>query len=101
MAKKTELFDLVKGVLEKHPSARDNDFILYMFILNKQGISCRETSIYEVTEMMRNKIIPSFCSIERARRKVQEQFSSLAPSKRVKEAKELLQEEYRANDGWC
>lgn len=100
VARKTEIFDLVKDILENHPTAKDNDFILYMFVLNKQNISCRDTSIYDITVMMQKKLVPSFCSVERARRKVQEQFPSLAPSRRAKEAKKSLCEEYKRNDGW-
>lgn len=99
MKRKTELYDLVKEILEKHECARDNDFILYGYVLNKNGISARKTSFHEITKMMIDKVIPSFCSIERARRKVQEYHEELAPSKRAKEAKDALEEEYRHNDG--
>ena len=100
MSKKKEykIFDLVEAILRIRKGARDNDFLLYQYVMNYYSISV-QTSFKEVTDLMRSGRLPSFASVERARRKVQEMYSELAPSIQAQNAKDFLEEEYRRNDG--
>ena len=42
MAKRISVVsDIVEGILRRHPEARDDDFLLYAFVLNHYGHSKR------------------------------------------------------------
>ena len=96
---KTKIFDVVEAILRRRKETRDNDFLLYQRVMNYNGISV-DKSFREVTELMRTGKLPSFASVERARRKVQEIYPELAPSAKAQEAKDFLEEEYRFLHSW-
>ena len=68
--------ELVKEILEKHPFARDDDYILYGYVMNECGYSM-SISFLEVYELIKEKYLPAMITVWRARRKVMELYPEL------------------------
>lgn len=85
----------VKEILEKHPSARDNDYVLYGFVLNNHGYSVKKITFETLMNLTRTNQLPTIESIGRSRRKVQELYAELAPSKTAKEAKTRREDDFK------
>lgn len=83
----------VKELLQKYPRARDDDMLLYSYYMNLKGYSWNIT-VSELYYLQKEGNLPTFESIGRARRKVQELNPDLAPSKKAKELKDINEEEY-------
>lgn len=86
---------MVKEILEAHPSARDNDYILYGFVLNKHNYSVKKITFEELTKLTQANQLPTIESVGRSRRKVQELYKELAPSKAAKEAKNRREDDFK------
>lgn len=89
-----DLTPLVEKILTEKVKSRDDDYLLYCYFLNTQGIS-KYTPFWELYSKIRNKELPSLESIGRIRRKVQELNPELTPSKSVKEGKAAQEQEYK------
>lgn len=94
-----DYYNLVKDILEDHPDTRDDDMKLYAWacyeLREETGAECRltkETSFVDALYYHKKYGLPSYESISRARRKVQEQIPNLAGNRRAKKKKE---DEYR------
>ena len=68
--------EIVKEILEQKPRARDCDFVLYGFVLNKYGYSV-SIPFNEVANLVKAEELPSMETVGRARRKVMELYPSL------------------------
>ena len=68
--------ELVKEILEKHPFARDDDYILYGYVMNECGYSMG-ISFLDVSELIKEKYLPAMITVWRARRKVMELYPEL------------------------
>lgn len=68
--------ELVKSILEKHQFARDDDYILYGYVMNEYGYSMN-ICFSEVSELIREKCLPAMITVWRARRKVMELYPEL------------------------
>ena len=68
--------ELVKEILEKHPFARYDDYILYGYVMNEYGYSMN-ICFSEVSELIREKCLPAMITVWRARRKVMELYPEL------------------------
>ncbi len=68
--------ELVKEILENHPFARDDDYILYGYVMNECGYSMG-ISFLEVSELIKEKYLPAMITVWRARRKVMELYPEL------------------------
>lgn len=79
---KLDNLELVRQILTKHKSSRDNDWLLYEYVMNYYGISAY-TPFHDVKCKVENKELPSLETITRARRKVQEEFKELHSSELV------------------
>ena len=86
---------MVKEILEAHPSARDNDYVLYGFVLNKHNYSVKKITFEELTKLTQANQLPTIESVGRSRRKVQELYKELAPSKAAKEAKNRREDDFK------
>lgn len=94
-----DLRDLVGYVLLKNPSTRDKDELLYLVILKLKGYELNADTFinYKIYNL------PSFSSISRARRKVQEDERKdkdiedwkLQSTKTVEKYRRQLEKEYR------
>ena len=87
--------ELVLVVLKRNLKARADDFILYGGILKEMGISLRETNLYNFLATAKQNGIPSFETVTRCRRHIQElmpelkdEKTDLERSKKVKDYKE-------------
>lgn len=90
---KGKTFDLVKSILEEHPSARENDYALIRFAAKRFGFDGL-TFDDAVSSWAFNKL-PSFESLTRARRKVQELYPELRSEERIAEMRAEREREYR------
>ena len=71
-----------------------------MFVLYKKGIDVQNKSFFEVVDIVRKTpTLPTYASVERARRKVQEIYPELKPTEKSQEVREKLQEEYKEYRG--
>lgn len=93
MAKIKDYYNEVRDILIEYPKTRDDDMQLYaIFVAKKAGVSKNDTFYYVL--MHHNEYnLPSYESVTRARRKVQECEFTLRGTKRTK--RKDLQEEYR------
>lgn len=84
---------LVLSSLEHNPKARENDFILYGSVLKRIGIDLKNTSLYDFLSTANGKY-PTFESVSRCRRHIQELRQDLKDSKTAI-AREEMQEIYK------
>ena len=85
--------DLVYEILVDNLSARDDDYILiaeYYYRLNPEIVNLKFNYVFLAHKELN---LPSFKTIERARRKVQSMYPELANSK-TKKLREQLKKEY-------
>lgn len=61
---------IVKDILERHPSARDDDFKLYCWVLYNKGINIDQT-LRQFCGTALEKNMPAFASITKCRRTLQ------------------------------
>jgi len=90
---KGKTFDLVKSILEEHPSARENDLELIWCVASEFELT-RCTFTNTIVEWRKRKL-PSFESLTRARRKVQELHPELRSEERVAEMRAEQERQYR------
>ena len=77
---------MVKEILEQHPKTRDDDYLLYAFVLNKYGMS-KDIGFWNIAVAVKEAKIPSQESVGRARRKAQELYPQLKATPDVEEAR--------------
>lgn len=93
MSRLNTLEDMVREVLKRDPKARDDDRVLTLDVwCNIFGINPWSP----VSEVMRNKDLPSQESLGRVRRKLQQVDESLRGSKRKEDIRISAQEDYIA-----
>ena len=84
-------YEQVKGIMTKYPKSRDDDMLLYSIFLHMR--------FYDVFPKAKERGLPSYEGVTRARRKVQEKEPSLRGEKysqRMK-AEEEYHDYYRDN----
>ena len=87
MKDKKTVYDQVKEILEDYPNARENYTHLYWIFYN-------ERDFFYILTQIRNKQLPSFEAVSRARRKVQEDMPHLrgkSYDKRLEKEEEVRQ----------
>lgn len=82
-----KLYDLVKDILERYPISRDSDKRLIWEVLGRRGFLDNGVLTWE-----KFRDAPTFESITRARRKVQEIHPSLQASEKVREVRKQMSE---------
>ena len=96
MSKVNVIETRVKEILEYYPNTRDNDNMLYVKYLEEYHYIDfnRDTFInYE------EKGLPSYKSIERARRKIQNEENKFKASEDIEEKRKEAEHEYRKKYG--
>lgn len=89
-----DYYQIVKEVLEDYPETQDDDMKLYAIICHyKANITEQIPSFYEAIYNHDKYDLPSYESVTRARRKVQEQEPNLRGKRRKNRMKE--EEVYR------
>ena len=91
---------MVKEILITNPQCRNSDDILYLHIIRKvgaeKGLDIDKMSIPMLLLHCRDLCLPSYESVSRARRKVQECYPDLKGNDNVQAFRELNEETYRA-----
>ena len=88
-----DYYNIVKNILVKDEAARDDDMYLYALVVGQTGLVSAEATFYEVMVYAKYMKLPSYESVSRARRKVQEKEPDLRGSKyKIRKQEE---EEYR------
>ena len=90
---------IVKLILQDNEEARNSDDVLFanyiMFAGNKKGEDVSKISILNYLATHNELDIPSFESIARARRKIQELYPELRSSARIEALREVNEAEFR------
>ena len=87
--------DLVKQMLTEAPATRDDDMLLYGYFLAKYMLVRPDETFFQVCSSARARKLPSYESISRARRKVQEQCPELRGTRqRARRAEEVEYHDY-------
>lgn len=81
-------YSTVKQILIENPATRDDDMLLYGAFLAKFMIVGVDETFYHVMQTAKERKIPSYESITRARRKVQEKEPSLQGIRRKQRMEE-------------
>lgn len=98
-----DLKTLVENLLQEHPALRGKDDVLYLEVLRKTHpywnsgritTNIENMPIGEFFSERKNMKLPSFESVSRCRRKVQEEFPDLRPPKKIQEARTRREEEF-------
>lgn len=87
-------YDEVKQILTKWPQTRDNDMLLWGQFLFIKGFVTTQEKFFDVLSRIKSDRLPSFESVSRARRKVQE----LEPDLRGKRYSQRKHEEKTYHD---
>lgn len=95
MNKLYKVEDIVYQVLKEVPEARKDDFVLVVEVYNKIQPLLYGVSFEKVMLNHKELGLPYFESISRARRRLQNIFEELRPSKEVQEARDEEQLVYR------
>lgn len=66
----TKTSDIVKDILAKHPNTRDNDFVLYAWVLYYKGINLNQ-SLRKFLATASKSDVPAFATITKCRRTLQ------------------------------
>lgn len=82
------MYDLVKNILETDTKARENDMLLYLQVCKLKNLDAVAQPFYIVMQRSKELGLPSYETVSRARRKVQEEHEELKPSKIVQDARE-------------
>lgn len=96
MAKK-DILAFVESILRKFPKTRDDDFLLYGYICYNTDADVWDKTFGYVMVNHQKLGLPSYESVTRARRKLQEIDPGLRGKKYAKRKK--IQEEYREKYG--
>lgn len=88
-----DYYELVKSIMVQYPDTRDDDMRLYAIVVHQKTHLKPSVAFYEAMYNHVRYDMPSYESVTRARRKVQEKEEALR-GKKYNERKKL-QEEYR------
>ena len=86
-------YDQVRQILIEAPRARDDDMFLYALFCAKLHVVGKDETFYKVLASARQRRLPSYESVTRSRRKVQEAEPELTGERRGERKEE--EEEYR------
>ena len=102
MNKSTELkttTDLVKGILQRCPEARNSDNILYYYVCgiigNENGIDIEKMSMPTFFLNLKKYGFPAFESVRRTRQKLQAEYPELSGNERVQSQRMMNEESFR------
>ena len=87
--------DIVKPILEEYPETRDDDFLLYAAVIEKCRPDLQNLSVIDFLTMHKDLYCPSYESVSRVRRRLQNKYPELA-SERAKARRSKQEAEYRA-----
>ncbi len=80
--------DEIREIMEKWPQTRDDDMLLWGQFLFIKGLVRTDENFYQVLSKARERNLPSYESVTRLRRKVQENEPALRGTKYKQRKKE-------------
>ena len=90
--------DTVRDILELYPATRDNDNILYYYVIKEHcdinGIDIDIMSVTAFLFHMREYGFPPFETVRRARQKIQHDHPELASSKYIQKIRKQEEDAY-------
>jgi hypothetical protein len=98
-----QLKDFVEYLLREHPALRGNDDVLYLEVLRKihpywnNGritTNIENMPIGEFFAERKNMKLPTYESVSRCRRKLQEENPALKPSEAIQKGREVQREKF-------
>lgn len=101
MKKLLNITELVKGILEEKPETRNDDNLLWLEAVRaavqdkKYGNKMTELTFAYVLKNIYTSGLPSFASVSRARRKLQEKYPELRGTERTKRRRAENEKKYR------
>lgn len=93
--------EVVRGILESKPEARDDDYLLWLLVIQEVcAIERREDftqhmSVENFLSAVKYADCPSFLTVSRARRKLQARYPYLRATEETRVAREEYEEHYR------
>ena len=91
--------DIVKGILERCPEARNSDNVLYLQVLKgiglQRGIDLENMSVLRFFTKIKDMDVPSIETVGRCRRKIVETHPELAGNSTVEGYRTANEETYR------
>lgn len=87
--------DTVKIILTNNIEARGDDFILIAEVYDMLRPEIRGLTLEYILRHHKEYKLPSFSSIVRARRKIQEIYPDLLPNKNIKDIRSTEEQKYR------
>lgn len=85
----------VKAILESDSRARNSDDYLYALVCRKLSPDCVNAPFCRVISDRTRWNLPSYESVGRTRRKLQEKYPELEPFEKTKRNRAVLEQEYR------
>lgn len=96
MQKLMKTAKVVKAILEAVPATRDDDDLLYLAVCKEYNPSVDLFPFGTVIANLKSYNLPSYKSVERARRKAQELHPELSSTKHIKEVRSAEESKYKA-----
>lgn len=90
----TRTLEIVKGVLETQPCTRSDDFALIIETAKRFGLNTYGYSFEFAMSEWRRRHYPTFETITRARRKVQELYPQLQATNSVRRGRAINEQKY-------
>ena len=87
--------EVIKPILEQHPETRGDDFLLYAEVIREYRPELAELSVIDFFVAHKELYCPSYESVTRVRRRLQEKHPELCSDK-IKEKRAKEQNEYKA-----
>lgn len=94
MSRVSKVSETVEKILREHPTTRDDDFLLYAFVLNSYGFS-KNTSFWKIRGYVLSQTVPSMECVGRCRRKLQEAYEELRAIDPVEKGRRSRCPEYK------
>lgn len=89
----------VKSILESFPETRDNDYLLWLKMIELHSSNPCENyqamTVGEFLQIAKASVVPCFETVSRARRKIQAQNPELKASPEVEDARAEMEVEYK------
>lgn len=100
MKKLLKITELVKGILEENEETRDDDNLLWLEAIRETAykrdcVYVLDWSIAGLMNNIRNLHLPTFESVSRARRKLQEKYPELRGEEKARKEREKREEIYK------
>lgn len=95
MNKLPKTIQLVKAILEKYPETRDDDNLLWAKVLEAVNFDSSDMTLSFVLENVKRYGLPSFQTVSRARRKVQQDHPELKGTARIQQKRKEQEQKYR------